>query len=166
MRQVILHALIGLMMTGLVFASDGGVDHEILPKESTVVDFRFGENIDWQVISTGGNNSGESTNYRLAGTAGQTAVGKGIAAGSNINHGFWQDFSSGADCVAGDANGSGAVDIDDVVYEITYIFGGGPPPIPELCCGDANGSGAVDIDDVVYLIAYIFGGGSAPVDIC
>ena len=30
--------------------------------------------------------------------------------------------------VFGDANCSGAVDIDDVVYVITYIFSGGPPP--------------------------------------
>jgi len=66
-------------------------------------------------------------------------------------------------CLIGDADGSGAVDIDDVVYLIAYIFTGGPPPFPEVCCGDADGSGAVDIDDVVYLIAYIFTGGPAPV---
>ncbi len=74
--------------------------------------------------------------------------------------------SSGPDCVPGDANGSGGVDIDDVVYLINYIFGGGPPPVQDNCCGDANGSGGVDIDDVVYLINYIFGGGPPPVDIC
>ncbi len=74
--------------------------------------------------------------------------------------------SSGPDCVAGDANGSGGVDIDDVVYLINYIFGGGPPPVQDNCCGDANGSGGVDIDDVVYLINYIFGGGPPPIDIC
>jgi hypothetical protein len=68
--------------------------------------------------------------------------------------------------VAGDADGSGAVDIDDVVYLINYIFGGGPPPQVDNCCGDADGSGAVDIDDVVYLINYIFGGGPPPIEIC
>jgi hypothetical protein len=31
-------------------------------------------------------------------------------------------------CVPGDADESGAVDIDDVVYLIEYIFAGGPPP--------------------------------------
>jgi hypothetical protein len=73
------------------------------------------------------------------------------------------DCSSGPDCLApGDANGSGGVDIDDVVYLIAYIFQGGPAPQNEICCGDANGSGGVDIDDVVYLIAYIFQGGPAP----
>jgi len=68
--------------------------------------------------------------------------------------------------VAGDADGSGGVDIDDVVYLIAYIFGGGPEPVPEVCLGDADGSGGVDIDDVVYLIAYIFNGGPEPIDAC
>ncbi|MFH1892337.1 MAG: dockerin type I repeat-containing protein [Candidatus Zixiibacteriota bacterium] len=66
------------------------------------------------------------------------------------------------DCVPGDADGSGAVDIDDVVYEIAYIFTGGPAPVTAVCCGDADGSGGLDIDDVVYLIAYIFTGGPEP----
>jgi hypothetical protein len=65
--------------------------------------------------------------------------------------------------ICGDADGSGAVDIDDVVYLIAYIFSGGPAPEP-LATGDADCSGAIDIDDVVYLIAYIFAGGPAPCD--
>ena|GEM_PF-1154067 len=63
--------------------------------------------------------------------------------------------------VNGDADRSGDVDIDDVVYLIAYIFTGGPPPDP-LGAGDADCSYDVDIDDVVYLIAYIFSGGPAP----
>jgi predicted secreted hydrolase len=76
------------------------------------------------------------------------------------------------DCIPGDANGSGgdpAVDIDDIVYLINYVFGGGPSPVGDLCCGDANGSQGdppVDIDDIVYLINYVFGGGPAPVHVC
>jgi hypothetical protein len=65
--------------------------------------------------------------------------------------------------VVGDADQSGEVDIDDVVYLISYIFTGGPAPIP-LLSGDAECSGEVDIDDVVYLISYIFAGGYAPGD--
>ena len=72
----------------------------------------------------------------------------------------------GPECAPGDANGSGAVDIDDVVYLIGYIFSGGPPPVEANCCGDANGSCGVDIDDVVYEIGYIFSGGPAPLDAC
>jgi len=65
--------------------------------------------------------------------------------------------------VPGDADGSGAVDIDDVVYLIAYIFSGGPAPDP-IGSGDPDCSGATDIDDVVYLIAYIFSGGPPPGD--
>ena len=62
--------------------------------------------------------------------------------------------------VCGDCDGSGDVDIDDVVYLIGYIFTGGPAPEP-LEAGDVDMSGDVDIDDVVYLISYIFTGGPA-----
>jgi hypothetical protein len=61
----------------------------------------------------------------------------------------------------GDCDGSGEIDIDDVVYLIAYIFASGPPPDP-LTAGDVDCSGEIDIDDVVYLIAYIFTGGPAP----
>jgi subtilisin family serine protease len=67
------------------------------------------------------------------------------------------------DYVCGDADGSGAVDIDDVVYLIAYIFSAGPAPDP-LEAGDADCSGGVDIDDAVYLITYIFAGGNSPCD--
>ncbi|MCK4657037.1 MAG: hypothetical protein KAT85_08375, partial [candidate division Zixibacteria bacterium] len=67
------------------------------------------------------------------------------------------------DLVIGDADASGAIDIDDVVYPISYIFSGGPAPLPYgIASGDANCDCAVDIDDVVYLIAYIFTGGPPP----
>ncbi len=65
------------------------------------------------------------------------------------------------DFVAGNADGEGIVDIDDVVYLIEYIFGGGPAPDP-IRSGDADASGSMDIDDVVYLIYYIFAGGPPP----
>jgi len=77
---------------------------------------------------------------------------------------FWDSYVSKLrwfNC--GDADVSGAVDIDDVVFLIAYIFGGGPAPVP-VESGDADCSGGVDIDDVVYLIAYIFGGGNPPCD--
>ena len=66
-----------------------------------------------------------------------------------------------ASYVPGDADGSGEIDIDDVVFLIAYIFSGGPAPTPYVS-GDADSSGDIDIDDVVYLINYIFGGGPPP----
>jgi agmatine/peptidylarginine deiminase len=71
----------------------------------------------------------------------------------------------------GDADGSAgdpAVDIDDVVYLINYIFAGGTPPDPieaaDVDC--SGGSVPVDIDDVVYLITFIFSSGPAPCSDC
>jgi len=64
----------------------------------------------------------------------------------------------------GDADNSSGVDIDDVVYMIAYIFGGGPSPVP-VGSGDSDCSGGVDIDDVVNLISYIFGSGHPPCDL-
>ncbi|MCK4657406.1 MAG: hypothetical protein KAT85_10235, partial [candidate division Zixibacteria bacterium] len=63
--------------------------------------------------------------------------------------------------VIGDCDGSGEIDIDDVVFLINYIFSSGPAPDP-IEVGDADCSGEIDIDDVVYLIAYIFSSGPAP----
>jgi hypothetical protein len=65
----------------------------------------------------------------------------------------------------GDADGSGYVDIDDVVFLLQFMFGGGPAPSP-MFLGDNDCTGDIDIDDVVYLIGYIFAGGAVPRDAC
>jgi hypothetical protein len=65
--------------------------------------------------------------------------------------------------ICGDADDSESVDIDDVVFLISYIFAGGPAPDP-LEAGDSDCSGGVDIDDAVCLINYIFAGGNDPCD--
>jgi hypothetical protein len=58
-------------------------------------------------------------------------------------------------CLVGDADGSGFIDIDDVVYLVAYIFSLGPAPQPfPVASGDANCDCMVDIDDVVYLLWY------------
>jgi len=63
--------------------------------------------------------------------------------------------------ICGDANGQEGVDIDDVMYLVSYIFQGGPEPAPYES-GDVNMDGFIDIDDVVYLVNYIFQGGTEP----
>jgi hypothetical protein len=72
---------------------------------------------------------------------------------------FVQEF------ICGDASGDGLVDIDDIVFLVEWMFGGGPAPEP-LVSGDVHRTDCpdvvVDIDDVVYLVEYIFGGGPAP----
>ncbi len=63
--------------------------------------------------------------------------------------------------LCGDVDQSDAVDIDDIVLLIDYVFGSGEPP-EYTECADVNCSGGADIDDIVYLIAYVFAGGQLP----
>ncbi len=63
--------------------------------------------------------------------------------------------------VKGDADGTGILNVADVVFLIQYIFGGGPAPVP-LESGDADCNGFISVPDAVYLILYIFAGGPAP----
>ena len=60
--------------------------------------------------------------------------------------------------LAGDADGSGAITIGDVIKVANYIFKvqTGDPPIVPLCRGDANGNGRIDLPDVIWLINYVF----------
>jgi subtilisin family serine protease len=64
---------------------------------------------------------------------------------------------SGPTFIPGDANGSGNVNGIDVVYLVSYLKGGPPPPDPILRA-DANGSCTVNGIDVVYLVSYLKGG--------
>lgn len=77
-----------------------------------------------------------------------------------LNGGF-MIFCPGPVC--GDVDGSGQIDISDVVYLVDYIFGDGPPPL-DCAKGDANCDGQTDVSDVVYIIDYVIGNGPAPCD--
>jgi hypothetical protein len=67
--------------------------------------------------------------------------------------------------VCGDVNGSdpSEIDISDLVYMVTFMFKGGPAPIP-FESGDVNCSNPteIDISDVVYLVGFMFKSGPAP----
>jgi hypothetical protein len=65
--------------------------------------------------------------------------------------------------INGDANGDEDINVSDVVYLITYLFKGGPPPDP-LEAGDVNCDQGIDVADVVYLISYLFRFGPPPPD--
>jgi hypothetical protein len=71
------------------------------------------------------------------------------------------DQASKIKCVkCGDANVDCAVSVSDVVYEINYLFKGGPQPW--LYFSDVNGDCSESVSDVVYKINYLFKGGPAP----
>jgi len=57
----------------------------------------------------------------------------------------------------GDANSSGYVDVDDVVFLIAYLFSQGSPP-KLMSAADPTGDGFVDIDDITRIVDYLFRG--------
>ena len=62
----------------------------------------------------------------------------------------------------GDVDGSGICNILDVNYLISFLYRGGPPPIPLESAGDVNRSGSVNILDIAALVNYLYRGGPAP----
>lgn len=72
------------------------------------------------------------------------------------------NIGDACDFICGDPNGDGTPNITDAVYLITYIFAGGPAPVPVEAAGDCNCDGVANITDAVYLIQWIFAGGDPP----
>ena len=70
-------------------------------------------------------------------------------------------LNQGRPYLCGDANRDEKIGIGDAVFEINYIFKGGPAPVPAEA-GDANCDHAVNVGDAVYTINYIFKGGPPP----
>lgn len=126
---------------------------------------RVGEQINWQVISSGGTN-GSSASFSLNGTVGQTVVGTGSSDNFSLTHGYWQEFESGDCCnIKADINHDGSEpNIADLVHLVNYMFSSGPPP-PCMEEADINGDSSIgpDITDLVYLVNYMFNSGPPPV---
>lgn len=63
-----------------------------------------------------------------------------------------------------DTNGDGVRDIGDPIYQLTWLFLGGPEPVPFDCPGDppaiqngdCNGDGVRDVSDAVLLLLGLF----------
>ncbi len=62
-----------------------------------------------------------------------------------------------------DIDGNGTVaDVADLVYLVSYMFGGGPAPVM-MSAANIDGEGGLTIADLVYLTAYMFQGGPHPI---
>jgi cysteine-rich repeat protein len=66
----------------------------------------------------------------------------------------------------GDATLSGEVNAADIIFSISWIFKGGPGPLPCHAAGDVNCSGLITSADIIYLVEYVFKSGAPPCDIC
>ncbi len=67
--------------------------------------------------------------------------------------------------LCGDYDGSGSVDIADVVHLIQFIFAQGGPLL-DGHNGDVDCDGEPSIADAVYMVAYIFTNGAPPCALC
>jgi len=70
-------------------------------------------------------------------------------------------FELTEDTKRGDANYDGEQTVSDIVYLISYLFKGGPPP-RLFKGGDMNCDETITVADVLYLLNYLFKGGPPP----
>ena len=71
------------------------------------------------------------------------------------------EFSPWLWFIRADFNRDLAVDIADVIANLSHQFNGGEASIPEEAA-DANGDGVVDISDAIFGLAYLFNEGAVP----
>jgi len=64
-------------------------------------------------------------------------------------------LASGYTYVYGDADGDGIVNLGDLLFILSYLYKGGPPPDP-LSTGDPNGDCTIDLGDVLSLTNYLY----------
>ena len=113
------------------------------------------------VSSTLDGGGGTSTGgvYAISGTIGQPDASNALTGGAySLTGGFWAGIVSE---LRGDADGSNARSVSDVLYLINHLFAGGPAP-GSACRGDADSSGATNVADVLFLINFLFAGGPTP----
>jgi len=61
------------------------------------------------------------------------------------------------DYYCGDANIDGAVNLGDVVYDMEYLYGGGPPPLDnDLECANWDNYRTLTINDLAWIIKGVF----------
>ncbi|MFC1525043.1 dockerin type I repeat-containing protein, partial [Planctomycetota bacterium] len=87
---------------------------------------------------------------------------RGIYTDAEAINGSIEITTGQGDCVPGDANGDGGVNLGDAGYIINWIFYNGPEP-DCMFAADANGDGGVNLGDAGYLVNWIFYGGPDPV---
>jgi len=127
--------------------------------------------ITWSSINGGGTTNTSSTHYSIGNSLGQSAAGQASSTNFQMGIGFWYGAPpGGCSCpYQGDLDGSGAIDVQDVLAVIKIAFVNGTDVKDPLCPktrGDVNNSGVVDVQDVLYIIKTAFTNGPNPVNPC
>jgi hypothetical protein len=139
------------------------------PITPSTSDTRADEQINWQVLSSGG---GISTvgSLILGSTIGQTVAGQSTIGDLTLNSGFQQNFETESELCCNppirgniDYDVAEIIDISDLMYLIDFMFLSGPAPVCfEEADVNASGTEPLDISDLVWLIDYMFIGGPPP----
>jgi hypothetical protein len=117
----------------------------------------------WNTIDCGGGTSatglaiGGNDMFELNGTIAQPDAGVLSGGPYTLSGGFWPGPDPNGVSCEGDADGTGAVDVDDL---IAVILGWGACPAcpPSHCASDVapfpNGNCATDVDDLISVILH------------
>lgn len=135
-----------------------------LPLLVVILCFAVAESANFKLICDDFDQMGgraNSSHFTVLVSAGGQSSAIGTSTGTHFS--IQAGFVYSGFVLHGDADGTGIINITDVVYLIAYIFSGGSAPCPyPVESGDTNCDKMVNISDAVYLIAYIFAGGPAP----
>jgi len=72
-----------------------------------------------------------------------------------------------AEMVCGDADGDGYVNLLDILFLITYLYGDPPGPAPDPPeAGDANADTDLNLLDVLYLVNFLYNSPPGPEPLC
>ena len=72
-----------------------------------------------------------------------------------------------AEMVCGDADSDGYVNLLDILFLISYLYGDPPGPIPDPAeAGDGNADGAINLLDVLQLVNYLYNSPPGPEPVC
>ena len=111
------------------------------------------------VCGTGG--SAQSASFTLQASVGAQGSPVGSPSSENFSgSGGWVYATHrGAQC--GDCARNWVVNVGDIVFLVSYLYKGGPAPVP-LWVGDVNCDGVINVGDIVYMINYLYKGGCPP----
>ncbi|MBN2227588.1 MAG: S8 family serine peptidase [candidate division Zixibacteria bacterium] len=72
-----------------------------------------------------------------------------------------------AGMVCGDADSDGYVNLLDILFLISFLYGNPPGPTPDpVAAGDANADGAINLLDVLHLVNFLYNSPPGPEPIC
>lgn len=82
--------------------------------------------------------------------------------GVSWTHSVVDVFDPEYSCLCGDVYEDLTIDMGDLLYLISYLYKGGPPPPDPFERGDVNNDCLIDLGDILYLTSYLYHGGPYP----